>query len=372
MIALPRNAQLWLPALVGQHIQSLGRRVPAGAHVMLAIADHYEPFNGGVSQAQADARVGRWRTEYVRTVEDFRDVDGRPPQHSFFYPAEQYDAGHVEQLAGLVEARCAEIEVHLHHDGDTSANLRRTLTEFTGHLRERHGLLTTHADGSTAYAFVHGNWALDNARPDKKYCGVDDELTVLKTTGCYADFTLPGVPDASQTRTVNAIYYAVDDPHRARSHDYGVRARVGRLAPADGLLMVQGPLTLDWSRRRYGVFPGIECGALNDSPGHRPDGGRLPRWLAASVCVEGRPDWIFVKVHTHGAHERNAEMLLGSAMRRFHQAVLAQVRRAGMQLHYVTAREMANIVRAAEDGLEGCPGAYRDYWLPPPRRRVMN
>jgi hypothetical protein len=369
MMTLPKNAQLWLPALVGQRAQSTVRQRPGrGAHVMLAIADHYEPFNGGVSPAQADRRVARWRDEYPRAVDGLRDADGREPQHSFFYPAEQYDVEHVEQLAALVERRLAEIEVHLHHDGDTSDNLRRTLVQFTDRLRERHGLLSRYEDGRTAYAFVHGNWALDNARPDGRYCGVNDELAVLKATGCFADFTLPGVPDASQTRTVNSIYYAVDDPDRPRSHDYGVRAAVGRQPPVDGLLMVQGPLALDWSRRRYGVFPGVECGSINDSAGHRPDSRRFPLWVSPSICVDGRPNWIFVKAHTHGAHERNADLLLGSAMRRFHTEMLEQVAKAGLHLHYVTVREMANIVRAAEEGAEGNPGLYRDYWLPPPCR----
>lgn len=36
-------------------------------------------------------------------------------------------------------------------------------------------------------------------------------------------------------------------------------------------------------------------------------------------------------------------------------------------LHYVTARETYNIVKAAEAGLEGDPGQYRDHVLPPPR-----
>jgi hypothetical protein len=35
-------------------------------------------------------------------------------------------------------------------------------------------------------------------------------------------------------------------------------------------------------------------------------------------------------------------------------------------LHYVTAREMYNIVKAAEDGHAGNPNAYRDYILKPP------
>ena len=90
--------------------------------------------------------------------------------------------------------------------------------------------------------------------------------------------------------------------------------------------------------------------------------------VSPSICVDGRPDWIFVKAHTHGAHERNADLLLGSAMRRFHTEMLEQVAKAGLHLHYVTVREMANIVRAAEEGAEGNPGLYRDYWLPPPGR----
>jgi hypothetical protein len=36
------------------------------------------------------------------------------------------------------------------------------------------------------------------------------------------------------------------------------------------------------------------------------------------------------------------------------------------RLHYVTAREMVNIIHAAEDGKTGNPGQYRNYRLPPP------
>jgi len=35
-------------------------------------------------------------------------------------------------------------------------------------------------------------------------------------------------------------------------------------------------------------------------------------------------------------------------------------------LHYVTAREAYNIVKAAEAGHAGDPGRFRDYQLPPP------
>jgi hypothetical protein len=35
-------------------------------------------------------------------------------------------------------------------------------------------------------------------------------------------------------------------------------------------------------------------------------------------------------------------------------------------LHYVTARETYNIIKAAEAGKTGNPGDYRDFILPPP------
>jgi hypothetical protein len=373
MLTLPRNAQIWLPALARRYVREhRGHRGSLrGAHVLFAIADHFEPFNGGVSQAEADRRVERWPERYARMADGLRDADGRPPQHSFFYPIEQYDERHVESLAALVERGCAEVELHLHHDGDSALNLRRSILEFVSLLHQQHGLLTCHPGGAIGYGFVHGNWALDNARPDGKHCGVNGEITVLRSTGCYADFTLPAAPDVSQTRTVNSIYYAIDDPDRPKSHDDGIRAGIGQRPPSDGLLMIQGPLALDWSRRKHGVLPGVDAGTLDDSAGNWPTATRLRHWLDASVTVRGRPDWIFVKIHTHGAPEHNADVLLGDVMRQFHSSILHQVRDQGMHLHYVTAREMANIVRAAEDGATGDPGAYRDYWLPPPRRRQV-
>ena len=40
-----------------------------------------------------------------------------------------------------------------------------------------------------------------------------------------------------------------------------------------------------------------------------------------AVSVAGRPDWVFVKLHTHGALERNAAVLLGPAMFTFHETI---------------------------------------------------
>jgi hypothetical protein len=82
------------------------------------------------------------------------------------------------------------------------------------------------------------------------------------------------------------------------------------------------------------------------------------------VGVEGRPEWIFAKLHTHGAGvRRNMEMLLGLAARDFHTKVLPEfaARNPGFQWHYATAREVVNMVHAAEAGMAGDPSQYRDF-----------
>jgi hypothetical protein len=330
-----------------------GRSVPPTdrpLHVLICVADHYEPMAGGAARALQEERVDRWVREYPRCVAGIEDSAGRPPRHTFFYPAEEYDPGHIEKIASLCRRRFGDVEVHLHHDNDTSDHLRETLETFKERLFHEHGLLEKDENGEITYGFVHGNWALDNSRPDGRWCGVNDELTVLRETGCYADFTMPSAPSPTQTRTVNGIYYAVDDPQRPKSHDVGTPARVGASPPSNSLLMVQGPLMLDWERRKFGCLPGLENAELHG--GHLPSVRRLRLWLQAMVHVRGRPDWIFVKLHTHGAPERNAGMLLGEPMRNFHESL---ARRAAedprFRYYYVTAREMAGLVRQAEQGI---------------------
>jgi hypothetical protein len=54
-------------------------------------------------------------------------------------------------------------------------------------------------------------------------------------------------------------------------------------------------------------------------------------------------------------------------MEAFHEAINREFNDGERyRLHYVTAREMVNVVRAAEAGRYGNPGEYRDYMLPPP------
>ena len=353
----------WVVSYVLQVSRRRAITRPTGEiHVLLCIADHFEPGHGEVSNEVARARVARWIQDYPEKLGGFRDCDGRTPRHTFFYPIEDYDPEHLDALAGLCRLGYGEIELHLHHDNDTAENLRTTLQQARDLFRRRHGLLPQdRRTGRLAYGFIHGNWALDNSRPDGRLCGVNNELDVLRETGCYADFTFPSAPSRTQPRKINSIYYAVDDPDRPRSHDRGIDAGTGPI-PLDGLLLIQGPLMLDWRHRRWSLIPVTENGCIQAS--QPPEIDRLELWLEAGIQVPTRPDWFFVKLHAHGAPEDSHETLLGEPMMRLLVELADRAHRdPHFHYHYVTAREMYNLVKAAEDAWKGTVYEALDYHL---------
>jgi hypothetical protein len=344
-----RSLDQWLLPYLLQTSRRKPVRKGDSVHLLLCIGDHYEPKLGNAPPEVARRRVERWVRDYPRLFGHFRDSDGRPPRHTFFYPEEEYEPEYLDALAGLCRAGFGEVEVHLHHDNDTAEGLRRKLLGFKKTLAERHGLLSRDRQtGEVVYGFIHGNWALDNSRPDGRCCGVNNELEVLRETGCYADFTLPSAPNPTQTRKINSIYYAEGRPGRCKSHNTGVDVGRGPV-PERGLMLIQGPLLLDWGRRKWGLLPRLENGCLQGT--QAPSLARLDLWLKARVQVPTRPDWFFVKLYTHGANEANMPVLLGEPMVRFHEALAARAAEdSQFKFHYVTAREMYNMVRAAEAG----------------------
>jgi hypothetical protein len=345
-----RNLDQWL----GGHLRRSLLRRPAATSgpvdLFVCVADHFEPLWQNASVERQRARLDEWTERYPDLARRHRDHYGRPHQHTFFYPAEEYVAEHIDRLADLHRRGLGDVEVHLHHDDDTADNLRLTLSGFSRTLHESHGLLRVEEQtGKILYGFIHGNWALDNSRSDGRFCGVNNELVVLRETGCYADFTFPSAPSRTQTRKVNSIYYATDDPDRPKSHDSGIDVQVGGAAQGD-LMIVQGPLTLNWRSRKFGLLPRIESGEISGDALPTPE--RVDLWVKQHIHVIGRPDWVFLKLHTHGAQERNFEALLGPPM----EGMLSYLERAyndgeRYRLHYVTAWEMYQAIKAAERGV---------------------
>jgi hypothetical protein len=340
--------------------------------VLLCVCDHFEPFHAA-PRDEALRRVNEWRVRFPQLSAPFRDADGQSPAHTFFYPIEQYDEAILEQLADVGRQAHTEVEIHLHHDRDTAAGLRRTLEEGKQRL-QRHGFLSRDHTGALRFAFIHGNWALDDSHPSGRHCGVRTELTVLAEAGCYGDFTMPSAPSPTQTRTINSVYYATDTP-APKSHDRGTPMQVGgdasgqgtagvdadpRAGVASRLLLIQGPLGLNWRWRKFGLLPRLENGELSGA--NPPTLGRLRLWVELGICIRGRPEWAVVKLHTHGALQRNLEALLGEPMKRFYRALLeADHDGPAPRYHFVTARELVNILHAGEAGQRGNPGLYRDF-----------
>lgn len=361
-----RNVHQWIVPHLARSLRMAiqgTRKVPGTVHLMFMFVDHYEPLAARASEETAVKRVQRWLDEYPKLAGRFVDADGCHPKHSFFYPEEEYRPELLDMIGQLCRDGFGEVEVHLHHDDDTSQGLKTKLDSFVDTLHQRHGMLPFY-EGRPRFGFIHGNWALDNSRADGRWCGVNDELRVLAAAGCYADYTLPSAPNDTQTHTVNSVYYATDDPIAPKSHDHGVELEVGRHACGD-LLIFQGPLALNWRQRKFQLWPRLENSDIE--PHDVPIAHRVKIWLNQWIHVKGRPEWVFVKVHTHGAHERNADWILGGEFGRLHEALHSICGEGkGFKLHYVSAREAYNIAKAAEAGKSGNPHGFRDYLLPPP------
>jgi hypothetical protein len=350
-----RRVDLWLPG----YLRDLPGRVSARrarrgklTHVFFLVCDHFEPRHKAQREGQAADRVATWRREYPAFQARCRERFGHAPLHTWFYPP-HHGQEHLPELAAMAHGGGGEIELHYHHRDDTAQSLTRDLKR-TLSLYRRHGLLLEAGEPPrTRFGFVHGDWTLDNAC-DGHLCGVNGELSILASLGCWGDFTMPSGNDA-QTRKTNAIYYAVDDPARHKSHDSGRDAEVGRSDP-HGFFLMQGPLGINW---RSPGHPRIENASLTTQNWGRPD--RVRAWLDSQVHVKGRPEWLFVKLHTHGAVENDFDALFGELGMRMHEA-LNEMCNDGVnyRLHYVTARQAYNLAKAAERGLEGDPHQFLD------------
>jgi hypothetical protein len=336
-------------------------------HLIIALADHFEPSivpeNGSLRAPypEQERRVDSWCRAYPRLAEAGRDSEGRPFVHTYFCPAEQYDRRLTQQLAELCHTGFGEIEIHLHHGiprPDTMENTRRQLVEFRNTLAADHDCLSYRAgSGPPMYAFVHGDFALANSAGGK-FCGVDDEMQVLADTGCYADFTLPTAPlHPAQIAKINSLYECALPLNRQSPHRKGRDLEQGR-APTIFPLIVQGPLLPQFLATPSRLV-GIENGAITKR--NPLSLARLPLWKRAAISVRGVPDWLFIKLHCHGMDPTQQDAVSGAPMRDFMRELVQGAEQRNEVLHFVSAREMVNIILAACDGRDGNPGEYRDY-----------
>ena len=108
-------------------------------HLVIGVAHHFEPMirteasGQHVDAREQKRRVKRWCHEYPLTVGTWRDDEGQPLRHTYFYPAEDYDGALIDLLAEHCQSGWGEMEIHLHHGveaPDTKENTFRALIEF--------------------------------------------------------------------------------------------------------------------------------------------------------------------------------------------------------------------------------------------------
>ncbi len=335
-------------------------------HIVFIIANHFEPAweeNGVVDLKKQIQRVRDWQSKAKAISESLKDSDGRPFRHTYFYPIEQYQKEHLDILAEMQANDSGEVEIHLHHGvgaPDTAHNLKNILVEMRDLFAENHKLLARMDDCEhPLYAFVHGNSALANSA-DGNYCGVDSEMKILAETGCYVDMTLPSAPGKTQVPMLNAIYECDNSFNEAVSHRSGTNLNTEQ-GNVRLPFIFTGPLVFNWTETVRGLFaPRLDDGAL---VAHQPlDIARFERWRNARIGVEGKEDWIFIKLYCHGFFGQDQDSMIGERALRFFSEVIERGERSGeYKVYFATAREAANMVMAAVDGRDGAPGEHRDY-----------
>jgi hypothetical protein len=277
-------------------------------------------------------RVAQWRDKWPRIAEDApRDATGQRPQYSFFYPQEEYRRDLLDGIAEIVRLGVGDVEVHLHHDKEQRESFIRKVTDYCRRLTEDHGLLREQ-DGHTVFGFIHGNWALDNSRPDGKWCGLNGEIALLRDLGCYADFTMPSLPSPTQGRVLNQIYWCTNNRgDRPRSFDHGIEATVGGGRRGD-LLMITGPLGVRFGGR---LMPRLETGEIAGYD--MPTPSRVRHWFDLAPAIG---DDLFLKLYTHGAQERNSVPLLNGGLGNLFDWIAEEADRRGIEVHWATAWQM--------------------------------
>ena len=363
-----RKMQLWLPAYFKQKSIDFFKKNTSlpERHLIFCICDHFDLGSRGEFVEGEEKILDEWETKFPAFSEKHKDSEGINLKHTWFFPFHYHRSNYLERLVGICKKGCGEIEMHLHHDHhppyiDTSDTLRKKIKDCVSEYA-KHGVFCL-PDGRKTFAFIHGDWALDNSRSGK-YCGVNDEIKILSEEGCYADFTFPSPYHESQPQKINSIYYATDDPERPKSYNYGIDVEVGG-KPCGDLMMIQGPLGIKYSKK-YGIIPIPSTEGAEVEHNNYPTLFRVKTWIDCNVHVKGRPEWIFIKLHTHGAFKANYSHNFGQLAERFFTDLEDHYAKDEKTfIHYVTAREMFNIIKAAETGLDGNPTRFRDFFIPP-------
>jgi hypothetical protein len=355
-------------------------------HILFAFVDHFEPTGSAPGK-----EVAAWVDDYIAMASRHVDADGRHPIHSYFLLFGSVPIDKTSKSAPAIDPDClektliklnqvtyagyGEVEFHCHHgiedeskrtEEEAAVDLLNLIVQAREDFNRHGALVTAEPSPRFTYGFIHGMWALDNSRigpgprpggSHREFCGVNRELELLSQNGAYADFTFPAWGTMEPPRELqDAIFYAADDNSPA-SYKKLANVRLVEVGqpPWGDLMIVEGP----------------HDNANIGSCGDWATLWRMHGWVAHDIHVLGNGEWIFIKVHTHGlagdvTDPATWDCFFGATMDRFYSDIEKSYNDGvSWKLHYVSAREMYNIIKAAEAGKTGDPNAYRDFLIPP-------
>lgn len=342
------KAYMWFPSYVYCEVTKKEEAPDYEKHLVFLMVDHYEPGKGERGATLNEA----WLEKFRRIADKHFDSYGNRFRYTWFYPYDHRNEKVLIRLSKMVFDGYGEVELHWHRPPATNETFPAMLEEAIYWFQQYGALISSKPPRRTHFAYIAGNWSLDNC---DGHSGVNNELETLFQYGCYADFTFSTIGTLCQPKKINSIYYVSDDPVKSKSYNEGVDAAVGE--PINNRLMIfQGPIAFNWKKA------GLEYGAVETFS--IPSRERINLWIDTNIHVKGRPEWIFVKVHSHGC--QSAHIILDRYLDLMLKWLEEICKERRISLHYMTAREAYNVVKAAEDEKSGNPEKYRDYKIPKP------
>ena len=131
-VQLIHNSQIWGPNYLKQRLRQISRLgMPPLKRMWVAIADHFEPRWRRPDLSTAQSRVALWRSAWPAIAKRCKpDSLGNTPRYTFFFPEEEYHPTLMAPLAEMARKGIADVEVHLHHDGEGRQNFIDRITSF--------------------------------------------------------------------------------------------------------------------------------------------------------------------------------------------------------------------------------------------------
>jgi len=357
-----KNIHIWLLNYLSRNTKSFFSKKTNDSvkDIMFLFVDHFE-------LAGKEDRLNAWMNEYPKLVNKFKDWDGVKPQHTWFSALDLIDEHELSQIKKLVDNGLGEVELHWHHSHKSSEEFINDFNEGMA-VFHKYGFMLPYRKGEhSCFSFIHGNWSLNNARGEK-FCGIENEIKILKDLGCYGDYTFPALFTDSQPKYVNQISYTNENV-LGNGYFTAREAEVGKPQKDSEFMIMQGPLAINYKDWRHKWHPTIEDGDINKNH-TQGSKSRIDCWIRQNIHVKNNPNWVFVKVFCHGAQDYKS--LTSEAMLDMYKYLESKYNDGEKyRLHYVTARESYNIIKAAEEGKEGNPNEYRDYLIPHPSKRKI-